>query len=241
MTYFYMSDRPMQASWLPHDERNWLVKELQEELQAKNKIRTPTILEAFADPRILRLILAYFLALTGALGTIYWIPTFLKRLSGVSNQTVTSLLLIPALIGIAGMLINGWHSDRTAERHWHSAVPLLAAGLMFGLLTLVCHEVPLAIACLLLGSGFLYAYYPAFWAIPTMMLSEAAAAATFGLINSIGQLGGLAGSYTIGYLNDRTHSLTASFAFIALMYVLAGGLILSLRIRNPLVALQKST
>ena len=240
ITYFYMTDRPVQASWLPHDERDWLVKELQQELRAKNKIRTPTILEAFADPRILRLILAYFLALTGSLGTIYWIPTFLKRLSGFSNQTVSSLLLIPALIGIAGMLLNGWHSDKTDERHWHSAVPLLAAGLMFGLLTLVRREVPVAIACLLLGSGFLYAYYPAFWAIPTMMLSEAAAAATFGLINSIGQLGGLAGTYTVGYLNDRTHSLLASFAFIALAYVVAGILIFSLRIRHPIRALQSS-
>ena len=130
------------------------------------------------------------------------------------------------------MLINGWHSDKTAERRWHSAIPLVAAGLMFGLLTLFRHEVPLAIACLLMGSGFLYAYYPAFWVIPTMMLSEAAAAATFGLINSIGQLGGLAGNYAIGFLNDRTHSLTASFAFIALVYVAAGGLILSLRVRG---------
>jgi MFS transporter, ACS family, tartrate transporter len=240
ITYFYMTDRPAQAPWLPHDERDWLVKELQQELRAKNKIRTPTILEAFADPRILRLILAYFLALTGSLGTIYWIPTFLERLSGFSNQTVTSLLLIPALIGIAGMLLNGWHSDKTDERHWHSAVPLLAAGLMFGLLTLVRREVPVAIACLLLGSGFLYAYYPAFWAIPTMMLSEAAAAATFGLINSIGQLGGLAGTYTVGYLNDRTHSLLASFAFIALAYVVAGILIFSLRIRHPIRVLQSS-
>jgi MFS transporter, ACS family, tartrate transporter len=92
------------------------------------------------------------------------------------------------------MLINGWHPDRTAERHWHSAIPPVAAGLMFALLTVFRHEVPLAVACLLLGSDFLYAYYPAFWAIPTMMLSEAAAAATFGLINSIGQLGGFAGN-----------------------------------------------
>jgi MFS transporter, ACS family, tartrate transporter len=189
---------------------------------------------AFCDLRILRLIVAYFLALTGALGTIYWIPTFVKRLSGFSIQTVTSLLLIPALMGIAGMLFNGWHSDRTAERRWHSAIPLVAASFMFGLLILFRHEVPLAIACLLLGSGFFYAFYPAFWAIPTTMLSETAAAATFGLINSIGQLGGLAGNYTIGYLNDRTHSLTASFAFIALVYVVASSLILSLRIRDPI-------
>jgi ACS family tartrate transporter-like MFS transporter len=240
VTYFYMTDRPVQARWLPDDERDWLVKELEGELQAKNKIRNPTILEAFGDARILRLILAYFLALTGALGTIYWIPTFVKRLSGFSNRTVTSLLLIPALMGIAGMLINGWHSDRTAERRWHSAIPLISAGLMFGLLTVFLHEIPLAIACLLLGSGFLYAYYPAFWAIPTMMLSKAAAAATFGLINSIGQLGGLAGNYTIGYLNDRTHSLAASFAFIALVYVVAGSLVLSLRTRDTDGVLQRS-
>jgi ACS family tartrate transporter-like MFS transporter len=236
ITFFYITDRPAQALWLPPDERDWLVNELQVELQAKRKIRNYTITEAFCDLRILRLILAYFLALTGALGTIYWIPTFVKRLSGSSNQTVTSLLLIPALMGIAGMLINGWHSDRTAERHWHSAIPLVAAGLMFGLLTAFRHEVPLAIACLLLGSGFMYAYYPAFWAIPTMMLSEAAAAATFGLINSIGQLGGFAGNYAIGFLNDRTHSLAASFAFIALVYVVAGGLILNLRVRDPIGA-----
>ena len=234
ITYFHMTDWPAQAGWLPRDERDWLVHELQSELEAKKKIRSYTIAEAFSDLRILRLIFAYFLALTGALGTIYWIPTFVKRLSGSSNQSVTSLLLIPAVMGIGGMLINGWHSDKTAERHWHSAIPLVAAGSMFGLSTVFRHEVPSAIACLLLGSGFLYAYYPAFWAIPTMMLSEAAAAATFGLINSIGQLGGFAGNYLIGFLNDYTHSLVASFAFIALVYVAAGVLILSLRVRNPI-------
>ena len=240
VTYFYMTDRPEHAPWLPPDERDWLVNELHQELQAKNKIRNPTILEAFGDLRILRLILAYFLALTGALGTIYWLPTFVKRLSGFSNRSVTSLLLIPALMGIIGMLVNGWHSDKTAERHWHTAVPLLAAGLMFGLLTVFRHEVPFAIACLLLGSGFLFAYYPTFWAIPTVMLSAATAAATFGLINSVGQLGGLAGNYTIGFLNDRTHSLAASFGFITLVYFAAGSLILTLRIPNPPNASQSS-
>ena len=240
ITYFYMTDRPAEASWLSHDERAWLVTELHAELLAKKKIRNYTIMEAFCDLRILRLISGYFLALTSALGTLYWIPTFVKRLSGFSNRTVTSLLLVPALLGIAGMLINGWHSDRTAERHWHSAIPLVAAGLMFVLLTAFRHEVPVAIACLLLGSGFVYAYYPVFWAIPTMMLSEAAAAATFGLINSVGQLGGFAGNYVIGFLNDRTHSLAASFAFIALVYVAAGGMILTLRVRNPIVAPKRS-
>ena len=236
ITVFYLTDWPAQARWLPPDERDWLVNELRAELRAKKKVRDYTTLQAFCDRRILRLIVAFFLALTGALGTIYWIPTFVKRLSGFPDQMVTSLLLVPALIGIAGLLINGWHSDKSAERRWHAAIPLLVAGLMFGLLIVARHDIPLAILFLLLGSGSLYAYYPAFWAIPTMMLSESAAAATFGLINSIGQLGGFAGNYTIGFLNVRTHSLAASFGFIALVYMVAGGLILSLRIRDPLKA-----
>jgi MFS transporter, ACS family, tartrate transporter len=193
-------------------------------------------MDAFSDRRILILIAAYFLMLTGALGTLYWIPTFVKRLSGLSNQTVTSLLLVPALLGIVGILINGWHSDRTGERHWHAALPILGSGLMFALVILTRHEVSLAILFLLLGRGFLNAYFPAFWAIPTMMLGETAAAATLGLMMSIGQLGGLAGNYMIGFLNDATQSLVASFGLIALVYTAAGGLILSLRIRDPVKA-----
>ena len=238
ITYFYMTDRPAQARWLPDDERDWLVNELQAELEAKKKLRNYTIMEALGDRRILTLMTAFFLALTGALGTVYWIPTFVKRLSGAPNETVTSLLLVPALLGIAGLLINGWHSDRTRERHWHAAIPLLGSALMFALVTAIAYRAPFAVVFLLLGSGFLFAYYPAFWAIPTTMLGETAAAATFGLINSIGQLGGLAGNFTIGFLNDRTQSLVASFGLIALVYVVAGGLILSLKTRAALGATQ---
>ena len=241
VTVFYLTERPAQARWLPEDERDWLVNELQAELLAKKRVRNYTIMEAFCDTRILRLILAWFLALTGILGTIYWIPTFVKRLSGLSTQTLTSLLAIPGLIGIAGMLINGWHSDKTNERHWHSAIPLFAAASMFGALTIFRHEVPVAIACLLLGSGVFYALFPTFWSIPAAMLSESAAAATFGLINSIGQLGGFAGNYAIGFLNDRTHSLAASFAFIALVYFAAGGLVLNLRAHNRVGVLETSS
>jgi ACS family tartrate transporter-like MFS transporter len=240
ITVFYLTDWPSQANWLRQDERNWLVNELQAEVQAKKRARDYTIMEAFSDRRILLLIAAWFLALTGALGNIYWIPTFVKRLSGFSDRSVTSLLLVPALTGIAGILINGWHSDKTAEGRWHTAIPLFVAGLLYGLLILARHDAPLAILSLLLGSGFLYAFYPVFWSMPTMMLSESAAAATFGLINSVGQLGGFAGSYAIGFLNDRTHSLTASFGFIALVYVAAGSLILSVRLPNPRDASQGS-
>jgi MFS transporter, ACS family, tartrate transporter len=232
-TFFYMTDRPAEAGWLPREERDWLVSELSAELEAKQKMKEYTITEAFCDRRILVLIAAYFLALSGALGNIYWIPAFVKRLSGYSVQSVTSLLLIPGLIGFIGILVNGWHSDRVRERRLHAAIPLLAAGLMYGAAILARQHVGFAICFLILGSGFLYAYYPVFWSMPTMMLSKTAAAATFGLMNSIGQLGGLFGPWLIGVLNDRTHSLAASLAFIAFAYVVAGTLILGVKIQEP--------
>ena len=89
---------------------------------------------------------------------------------------------------------------------------------MYGALIASRHNLALTISFLLLGSGFLLDVLSGFLVHPAMMLSESAAAASFGLINSIGQLGGLAGPYMIGFLNDRTHSLTASFGFISLVY-----------------------
>jgi sugar phosphate permease len=228
-TIFFMTDRPEQARWLPAGERDWLVSKLQQELQAKKRVRDYSIGEAFSDRRILQLIAAWFCALTGSLGTIYWIPTFVKRLSGSSDRWVTTLLVFPALLGIASMLTNAWHSDKRAERRWHTAIPLFAASLMFVCLLLTRHHTTTGIAFLLAGSGLAYAYYPTFWTIPTLVLSESAAAATFGLINSVGQLGGFAGNYGIGFLNIRTGSLAASFGFIALVYGLAGTLIVALR------------
>lgn len=233
VTVFYLTEWPSQARWLTHDERQWLTGELRLELDAKKKIRDYTILQAFCDKHVVLLTAAWFLAACGYSGNIYWIPTFVKRLSGLSDRWVTTLLIVPALIGIAGMLANGWHSDKTRERRLHAAIPLLVGASLYGALIVGRHNFALAISFLLVGSRLFQAFYPLFWTMPTMILSESAAAASFGLINSIGQLGGLTGPYAIGLLNDRTRSLTASFGFIAMVFVASASLILSLKIRDP--------
>jgi MFS transporter, ACS family, tartrate transporter len=87
-TVFYLTDLPSYAQWLPAHERDWLVSELQAELSAKKRAQEYTIMEAFCDRRTRLLVAVYFLAITGALANIYWIPTFVKRLSGFSNREV---------------------------------------------------------------------------------------------------------------------------------------------------------
>lgn len=232
---FYLTDRPHQARWLPQDERNWITAELEAETRAKKEIRDFTVWQAFRDTRVLLLILAWFLALCGSQGSIFWIPTFIKRLSGLPNSTVALLVALPGLTGIAGMLLNGWHSDRTGDRRWHTAIPLFGAGVLYLLLLSAGSNFPLAMALFVVAGGLFYAFYPVFWSMPTMILCDSAAAACFGLINSIGQIGGVVGPYTIGYLNDKTGSLTAAFAFIGGCYVLAAAVVSLLSIRNPVV------
>ena len=234
VTVFYLTDRPEQARWLSKDERDWISGEIGAEVQAKKEIRNYTIWQAFRDKRVILLMVPYFLALTGAQASVFWIPTFIKRLSGLPGPKVALWVALPGLVGIASMLVNGWHSDKTGERRWHTAIPLGAAGAAY-LLLARAHGFPMAIALLIVGGGCMFAYYPVFWSTPTLFLSESAAAACFGLINSVGHTGGFIGPSAVGYLNDRTGSMTAAFLLIGACYLLAGGIVPAIKIRSSMV------
>jgi ACS family tartrate transporter-like MFS transporter len=220
ITLYYLTDRPREASWLRPDEREWITRQLEAEKKDKEGARLG-IWQAFCDRRVLLLLLPYLLANVGTTSIGFWLPTFIKRLSGLPTSTVALLAMLPATAGLVGLL-NGWHSDKTGELRLHTAIPLLLVALSYGLLIPTSSNFGIAMTLLALGGGFVYAYYPAFWAMPTMLLSEATAAATFGLINGTGHLGGFFGPYIVGYLSDRTHSLLPGFAFIAGCYALAG-------------------
>ncbi len=132
------------------------------------------------------------------------------------------------------MLINGWHSDKTAERYWHTAIPLLAAGLMFGLLTPVRHEVPLAIACLASGQWVLVRILPSFLGDTDMMLSDRGSC-RYLRTNQFDRATRRIGRKLRNRFSQRSDTLAyGKFRFVALVYVAAGGLILSLRVRDPL-------
>ncbi len=72
--------------------------------------------------------------------------------------------------------------------------------------------IALAMFCLV-GAGY-YSFHPCFWAVPTAFLSESAAAASIGLINSVGNLGGFFGPMVMGYLVNRTHSFRAGLLYL---------------------------
>ena len=84
----------------------------------------------------------------------------------------------------------------------------------------------LAIAMFCVAGAGLYSYLPGFWALPASFLTEAAAAASIGLINSIGNLGGFAGPYIVGYLNTKTDSFYTGVIYLGCSALLGAILIL---------------
>jgi MFS transporter, ACS family, tartrate transporter len=220
--FFFLTDWPGEAAWLAPEQRQWIVEELREE---KNiSAQAITVWQAVKSRTILLLAGLTFLNYFALYSFAFWFPTMLKRQSGFSDVGVGLLGAVPYLATFIAMQVNGWHSDKKRERRWHSAVPMFisAAGLL-GLISQP-HSISIAVVWFTMAC-ITFAYLPTFWAIPTEILSQSAAAAAVGMINTVGSTAGFAGPHLFGYLNTRT----GSFSFgLALMMVsaLAGGLLL---------------
>jgi ACS family tartrate transporter-like MFS transporter len=232
VTIFFLTDWPREANWLPAEEKAWIQRELQRENDEKSFARKLTIWEALRLREVHSLTLIYFLAMTGVYGFVFWFPLILKRASGLTDLQVTLLAALPYLGNLFVMIWVGWDSDRTRERRWHTAGPLLVSG-VFLAVSLCCgrHVWP-ALASLTVVGASVLACMPAFWALATTLLSDSAAAAAVGLINAVGNLGGFAGPYVIGYLGLLTHSFLPGLTYLVASLFLGAALVLTVRIER---------
>ena len=233
ITIFYLTDWPHQAGWLPDDEKVWITEEIRKEKEAKKRVHTYKVWEALGQRDVVLLTLCYFFALSGSYGIAFWLPTIVKRLSGLSDLKVTLIASLPYIAAFIVQQLNGWHSDRTGERRWHATLPLFLCAITLTLAVLLGSHPGLSIALFVLVGASFYGFQPCFWAVPTMFLSESAAAASIGLINSVGNLGGFIGPFIVGYLVTRTHSFNAGLFYLVASLVVAGTLMLTVGARRP--------
>jgi MFS transporter, ACS family, tartrate transporter len=229
-TLGYLTDWPKDARWLPDDEREWINSELQREKDEKSGLRSITIWQALGKREVILLALVYFFAVTGLYGFNIWFPTILKRATGLPNLGVTSIAALPYMVGLALMIWIGWNSDRTMERRWHTAAPLFACGVFLALAVGFRANVWISLGSLIFAGACTTAFMPSFWALPAAVLTDSAAAASIGFINSVGNLGGFAGPYAIGYLGSLTHSFTWGLIVLVASLLASGGIVLALRI-----------
>lgn len=231
----YLTDRPKQAKWLTEEERTALEAELTREREArKGEHGHMGWLKGLSNPKVLILAAAYFFVVTGNYGVELFMASILKDWYGLDVKNVAYLIVIPPIGSLIGQLFIGWNSDRTRERRFHAALPILLGALALVFAPWSEGTLWLTVALFTVAMLGLKAYLPAFWALPSLMLTEAAAATSIGLINSFGNLGGWVGPTVVGVVRQSTGSYQIGLWILAGSMSMAAVIILSLGIgRSP--------
>jgi MFS transporter, ACS family, tartrate transporter len=222
---FYLNDRPETTRWLAPAERDWLVETLAAERNAC-PLR-PDIRVALTDGTVWKLGIIFLLVAAGFYGYSFWGPLIIKSLTGLSNFEVGLVLGAISVVTILGMLLNGYHSDRTGERAIHIAMPLLVSAVGLVGCALLRQPVLAVTALALVPLGHCASYGP-FWSMPTQFLTGPAAAAGIALVTMIANVGGFAGPALIGVLKARTGTHTDAFLLLGGLAVIAALLALTI-------------
>ena len=227
VTFFYLTDRPADATWLEPQGRAWLQRRLALEDQRREHVSPASALASLADTRVLALALVYFGAVACLYGVGFWMPTIIKGF-GVSIAMTGWINAIPYVVGFLGMVWWGRRSDRTGDRTMHLSVALALAAIGVGGSAFLADPATKMIA-LTVGAFGVFASLPIFWTLPTAFLAGAAVAPGIAAINAIGNLSGYFGPFAIGWIKDATGSFAwglvavASCAVVALVITLVLG------------------
>lgn len=224
----FLADRPEDAAWLEPGEREWLIVKLGEERAPapRRSGNLATALAALRDPRVLALAFIYSGSSAGMYAVGLWSPLIIKQF-GFSPMAVGWINAIPSIVAAVGMVAWGRSSDRLLERTWHVAIPCLlaCAGLVWA--GMAQAAIP-AIAALTIVSFGSNAPKPPLWAVPSLFLSGAGAAAGIAWINSLGNIGGFIGPILIGWMKGRWGTYAGGLDAVGVMLALSAILMLGM-------------
>ncbi|MCS7483672.1 MFS transporter [Umezawaea endophytica] len=232
VTWFYLTDRPSDAKWLTADERRWLARELLEEQRRTEAEHHWPLRKALTHPRVLALAFVYFGIVYGLYTLGFFLPTII---AGFEQQFGTTMSVVerglvnavPYAIGAVVMVLWARHGDRTRERTWHVALPVLVGGVAIPIALYLGNPVAAMAAVTVCAVG-VCAALPTFWALPTNFLTGAAAAGGIALINSLGNVSGFVGPYVTGWLRDWTGTQRAGLWVVGVCMVTAALVVLRL-------------
>ena len=223
---------PSDAKWLSPSEKEWIVASLARENANIERVHHASILTTLADPRILHLCLIFIVTSTAGNSVGFFAPQLLDARSGGhwSNSIISVIMIIPAIVGAAAMVIAAYYSDRSGNRRTHVALGYFVAGLAF-LACVYAPTAPWVIAALALNALGERCAAGSYWAVTTDLMGARAAAGGIAFINSVGNLGGFIGPPLMGSLVERNHGNYSVGLYTAFVLMVIGSL-LSLLLRR---------
>lgn len=218
IVWLRLPNGPQEARFLTEDQRLDLVATMQAE--AAETPAAEGLGAAFRSGRVWVLSFLYLSMVIGFYGISLWLPLLVKReypdLGTVELGFVTA---IPYLCAVVAMIAVGRSSDRRRERTWHLALPLLAGSA--GLLVAAYVGSLVGMLAICVATAGLYAALGPFWTLPPAFLRGAAAAAGIAWINSVGNLGGFIGPFTLGQLATEDGGVGTGLAVLAAITLVA--------------------
>lgn len=231
VTFWYLTDRPADARWLPADEKQWLIDQLKKEEAGKIAAGRVRVLDALRNPQTFLLIAIFFLIVTGNQALIFFLPSITENMKTLPIEIRTMAAGLPYACSALGILLNGMWVHRTGQLRWHTAIPMLCTGISLCLVVLSGTHVWLTMALFCLAGFTSQAYLPAFFTLPTALLGKSAAATAVGLI-CLGNLGGFVGPWLFGYLKTITGRYDSGLWVLAGCMLMAGTLSTLIRVKN---------
>jgi ACS family tartrate transporter-like MFS transporter len=227
VTLLYLPDTPDQAAWLTVAERRWLNGTLEAERSRGGAARAATVVQTLMSPRVFALSLCYFGVVLGLYGVILWIPQIFAQ-TGIAAGWVGAAVAIPYAFGALVMVWWARRSDRMQERVWHIAAASLVAFAGLSASAFLVDSPLWSVLAISIGAAGTLAIVPIFWTLPAAILNGAAAAGAIALINAIGNVGGFAGPFMIGWIKDTSGSFTWGLLAVAAGVLMTGIMALGL-------------
>jgi ACS family tartrate transporter-like MFS transporter len=227
----FLTDWPREANWLSDEEKTSLQTTLDEETRmvaGGTHGGHMTLAQGLANPKVLALAAAYFFVVTGNYGVELYMASILKEWYSLDIKNVGWLVAIPPIGSVVGQFFVAWNSDRTRERRYHASLPIILGAAAIAIAPFTQGNLWVTIGLFTIAMAGLKAYLPAFWALPSLFLTASAAAASIGLINSFGNLGGAVGPSVLGVIRGQFQSYSYGLWFLSVSMTIAAIIIFML-------------
>jgi len=240
LTLLALTNGPQEATWLNEDEKRLLLQRLEqeEELKKIEGVQSHTLRDAFANYKVWLLCAVYFGMIMGLYGFGFWLPQIIKDSYTQNPWKIGLITVLPWGVAALLMVLAGRHSDRTGERRWHLALSCLLAFTGFFGCGLFGAQGAIGLVCITAATSGVMASLATFWAVPTALLSGAAAAAGIAWINSVGNLAGYVGPYAIGLVRDLFHAMPAGFLLLAVSSLASALIVLTMMRSKQMIQLK---
>lgn len=221
----FLDNRVEDARWLTEEEKRVIHDAIAHEANQSTHVN---VMDALKSVRVWMLGVAYFCIASSIYIASFWMPTLIKQLGVSDPLEIGWLTTIPYSVAIIAMVLTNISADRSRERRWHTAIPCLLTAIGLALCATPNYGLVVAMMALTLAAAGASSAQASFWSLPSTFMSGAAAAAGIALVNSLGNIAGMASTSLVGWLTDLTGSPSSSLYLFAVLLVAGALLVLRL-------------